>query len=317
MLRRIHQLAILTALVLALAGCTALPNATPTEESAPEARAIVLGDISDDPAEVIEGAQPLANYLAGELSEFGVTEGQVRVAADNDQMAEMLRSGEVDLYFDSVYPATLIHDTTGATPILRRWRNGVAEYHSVIFATQESDVESVEDLRGRMVAMDQAYSTSGYALAVVYLDEHGLQMSVKDSPDAAVGPDEIGIVFTYDDENTFAWVADGRVDAGVTDDFHFGQFSQQADLVSLAETESVPRQVVIVRPGLDPDFVEAIKQALLAADESEAGQAALEAFDDTAQFDEFPEGIDQALARMREMQAIVEEVSATAHQDEE
>lgn len=316
MQRRIHDLVVLILVVLALAGCTTPSTAaTPTEESTRETRAIVLGDISDDPGEVIEGAQPLADYLAGQLSDLGITEGQVRVAADNDQMVEMLRTGEVDLYFDSVYPATLIHDETGALPILRRWRNGVAEYHSVIFTTQGSGIESIEDLRGKIVAMDHAYSTSGYALAVVYLSEHGLTMSIKDSPESAVAPDEIGIVFTYDDENTLAWVTDGRAQAGVTDDFHFGQFSEQADLVSLAETESVPRQVVIVRPGMDPDLMEAIKQALLAADASEEGQAALLAFDDTARFDEFPEGIDQALARMREMQAIVEEVSATAPQD--
>ena len=120
----------------------------------PEVRAIVLGDISDDPAEVIEGTQPLADYLASQLVEYGITEGQVRVASSIDEMTALLDSGEVDLYFDSPYPATLISDQSGASIILRRWRFGVEEYQSVIFASVSSGITSIEQLPGHMVAMD-------------------------------------------------------------------------------------------------------------------------------------------------------------------
>lgn len=266
----------------------------------------MLGDISDDPSEVIEGAQPLADYLAARLADQGISEGQVRVTSTTEEMIELLKSGEVDLYFDSVYPAALISDASGAQPVLRRWRNGVAEYYSVIFTVEGTGIASVEDLAGRMVAMDNQYSTSGFTLPAVYLTEQGLTLSIKESPDDLVKPDEVGVVFAYDDENILQWVIDGRVDAGVTDDYHFGVFSESAEgLVELATTESVPRQVLLVRPGLEPELLEAIKAALLAADEDEEGQAALEAFDETAQFDEFPEGIDAALARMDEMKAII------------
>ena len=55
-------------------GQTSVATEAPATEPA-KAHAIVLGDISDDPAEVIEGTQPLADYLAENLKDFGITEG--------------------------------------------------------------------------------------------------------------------------------------------------------------------------------------------------------------------------------------------------
>ena len=56
---------------------------------------------------------------------------------------------------------------------------------------------------------------------------------------------------------------------------------------------------------MDQSLLEAVNKALLEADESEDGKAALQNFDKTSQFDEFPQGIDAALKRMRELQEIV------------
>lgn len=278
----------------------------PTTEPA-EIRAIVIGDISDDPAEVIEGAQPLADFLAASLSEYGITEGQVRVATSTEEMSRLLENGEVDLYFDSTYPATLISDQSGAKIILRRWRFGVEEYKSVIFASAESGITSIEQLPGHMMAMDAPYSTSGFLLPAVYLTENDLNLVGKKSTGDPVADDEIGFAFSYDDTNTLQWVLSGLADAGVTDDFHFDvDFPEEArgQLVELARTESTPRQVGLIRAGLDEELVQAIIQVLSTMHETEEGQAALEPFQ-TTRFDEFPDGINAATARMREMMELV------------
>jgi phosphonate transport system substrate-binding protein len=284
-------------------------GAEPTEGPEPiEARAIVLGDISDDPAEVIDGTQPLADYLAAQLGDFGITEGDVRVVASTDEMARLLANGEVDLYFDSTYPATLVSDEAGARIILRRWRFGVEEYESVIFASKQSGITSIEQLPGHMVAMDAPYSTSGFLLPSVYLLEHGLKLTGMKNPGDPVAPDEIGFVFSYDDENTLQWVLSGLTAAGVTDDYQFDVgFPREAveQFVELARTEKTPRQVAVIRAGLDEDLVAAIIRVLTAMHETEAGQAALEPFQ-TSRFDEFPEGIESATARMREMMELVQ-----------
>ncbi len=298
--------AVVISFILASCGGQQIPVITEAPATEP-AHAIVLGDISDDPAEVIEGTQPLADYLAENLKDFGITEGQVRVATSTEEMAELLSKGEVDLYFDSTYPATLISDQTGAKIILRRWRFGVEEYQSVIFASAASGIKSIDDLPGHMMAMDAPYSTSGFLLPSVYLTEKGLTLVGKKSAGDPVGSDEIGFVFSYDDQNTLQWVLSGRTDAGVTDDFHFDvDFSKEAtsQLVELARTEFTPRQVALVRSGLDDKLVQVMIKVLTTMHETEEGKAALEPFQ-TSKFDEFPDGINVATSRMREMMELV------------
>lgn len=304
----------LSMMILLIAGCSGMSTDLPpvaTQATIEEGgRAIVFGDISDDPSEVIDGTQPLADYLAEHLQEYGITSGRVRVVSTISEMAELLKSGEVDLYFDSTYPATLISDETGAQIILRRWRFGVEEYHSVIFAAQDSGITSLADLPGHMVAMDAPYSTSGFMLPSVEMVESGLNLVGKRGHGESVLPDEVGFVFSYDDENTLQWVLSGLVSAGVTDDYHFDvAFPKDVtqNLIVLARTESTPRQVVLARSGLDPELLGAIKQVLISIHEDEAGKDALEAFQ-TTRFDEFPDGIERATDRMREMMGIAKDI---------
>lgn len=299
-----------------LAACTAAapsPTVEPTsavEETAEpaEGHAIVLGDISDDPANSIEEMQPLADYLAAQLADQGITEGQVKIVGSTEEMIAALENGEVDLYFDSVYPATVISDGAKGQPILRRWKDGVEKYHTVIYTSKDSGIKSIEDLKGHMIAFDEVVSTSGYLLPYVYLVEHGLKAVEKGAPDEAVASDEVGYVFSGADENSLEWLNSGQVSAAATDNFTFEKdipAEMAPNLVVLAETESLPRQIVIARHGLDPDLQAAIVEALKGASETEAGQAALKEFDDTARFDEFPEGIDQAIKRMHELLDLV------------
>jgi len=308
-----YLLLVTSLFVFALAACGGGQNIVSQDEPTVESvavRAIVLGDISDDPAEVIEGTQPLADYLASQLGEYGITEGQVRIATSTNEMIQLLAKGEVDLYFDSTYPATLISDAAGAKIILRRWRFGVEEYQSVIFASEASGITSIDQLPGHMVAMDAPYSTSGFLLPSVHLMENGLSLKGKKSAGEAVAADEIGFVFSYDDENTLQWVLSGLTAAGVTDDYNFDvAFPEdaRAHLVELARTEYIPRQVVVIRSGLDDGLVQSIVRVLTTMHETEAGAAALEPFQ-TSKFDEFPEGIQSATARMREMMELVQDI---------
>ena len=287
------------------------PTPVPVDENA---ITLTLADISDDPAEVADQMQPFADYLVARLGEFGITRSEVRVAATADEMSALLKSGEVDIYFDSLYPATLISETSGAKAILRRWRYGVGEYHTIIYTKKDGSIQSLDDLPGMMLAMDNPFSTSGYVLPAVYLLEKGFKLTAKQTYDEAVAADEIGFVFSYDDQNAMQWVVSGLVDAGVTDNARWASFPADVTggLTILAETDAVPRQVVLVQPGLDEKLQAAIMQILLSMNETEEGKLALEAFDKTARFDEFPEGISAAQAEMRKMIEIVRQIALPA-----
>jgi phosphonate transport system substrate-binding protein len=238
---------LLTLALLALAACRPAAAETPTPAEPAAQQAIVIGEITDDPAEVILGAQPLADYLAERLADYGVTGGEVRVVQTPEEMADLLASGEVDIFFDSIFPATVIADQSGAQIVLRRWKFGVEAYQSVIFAHADSGITRLEHLPGHILVMDTPYSTSGFLMPAVTLTSLGLPLVGKDSANAAVAPDEIGFVFSFSDPATLNWVLTGIAPAGVTDDYNFDvALPEEAagKLVELARTEKIPRQVM-------------------------------------------------------------------------
>jgi ABC-type phosphate/phosphonate transport system substrate-binding protein len=128
----------------------------------------------------------------------------------------------------------------------------------------------------------------------------------KSDPDTAVSPDEVGYVFSTADNTTIQWVISGKTPVGVIDNVTFQRLPEetQAELRIFARTEDVPRQLVLVNANMPADLVEALEEVLLTANETEAGQAALETFL-TTEFDRFPQGADRELSRMDELYQLV------------
>ncbi len=296
----------MTAIVM---GCTPEGSNTSTpDDSASEPTAItngtetiVIADISNNPAKKIKRYQPFADYLGTHLDEFKIGIGEVKVASDMPTMIQWLKNGDVDLYFDSPYPAMYISDQSKAEIILRRWKGGRADYYTVFFTMKDRGINSLEDLQGKMIAFDEESSTSGYMLPRSHLMNEGLKPLEKKSVADTINTDEIGYIFSDDDENTIQWVISGKVDAGAVDIGTFLEIPEEnrEAMKVLAETEKVARHVVIVRPGMDPQQVEAIKTILLEMDQTESGKTVLEKFEKTTKFDNFPPEAD--IARMREL----------------
>jgi phosphonate transport system substrate-binding protein len=120
-----------------------------------------------------------------------------------------------------------------------------------------------------------------------------------------VSPDQIGYVFSGDDENTVFLVLDGRVDAGALseEDLEENAGSRADELVVVTRTIDVPRHAVVARTGLDPALLERLTAVLTALDESAEGRAVLEEFDGTAQFDLLPA---ESLAPVLELRGIMD-----------
>lgn len=303
------RLALFLFIAYFLIGCTK-PSPSPAVVI-PENGLIVLGVIAGSVVDDTRAIQPLADTLAIELKQYGISGGQVRVAGSVEEMAAWLKSGEVDLYFDSVYPALLVSEQSGASLVLRGWQFGRPESQAVIFASRSSSLKSLDDLRGKVVAMRAPQSTTGFFLPSVHLVEHGLALTGKSSFVDSVSPSEVGFVFSGSDQDTLRAVIGGSAAAGAVDDYHFDivfppETTQQ--LVELARTEKIPRQVVLARPGLDEEYLTVLTQTLTRLHESEAGKSALTSFQ-TNRFETFPDGVDATTRQMREMLAVVRKIS--------
>jgi len=300
-------------IAFAISGCglnSATPTAAPPSTAAPTTAAaarntlIVLAEVSDEPSKRIERLQPLVDYVGKRLDKVGVTSAQIKIAPNLETMARWLKSGEVDIYFDSPYPAMLVNAQSEALPILRRWRRGEAEYYSVIFARNDSGVNTLNDLKGKTIGLQDASSTSGYLLPLSLLVKSGLKAIELKSADLGAPADQVGYIFTNDDDNTIQWVISKRVAAGAVDIRSYSKISTdgRSKMIVLGESEKVPRQVVMVRPNMNKATQETIYSLFTEMEKSSEGQIALKAFDDTTRFDALPAG---TLEHMKELYTLV------------
>ena len=295
-------------LLLLLAACGDAPPTEPQTDTStrnnsidPNAPTIVIGDVSNNIDATTDYWQPMADYLAANLDAY--ERGAVRVAQDLDTMAEWLRNGEVDIYIDSSYPTIYTSDISGAEIVLRHWRGGVDEYHTVIFAMADSGLTSLDDLVGQHVAFDRAASTSGNFLPTIFLRENGYTLAELSGVNADVPEGTIGYIFSGEDVNTIQWVLSGRVDAGAVESIEFDNLPRETRnaITVIAETRSLPRQLVSFTPNMDDEISQAIIAIMTDMESSEAGQAVLEHID-TTRFDELPDGV---VAFRDDMQALL------------
>ena len=310
---RIGVAAITAALLLAAAGCGSAN--TPTLTSAPTpssplplAHLITIGDVdADEPIKKIKRFQPLADYLAENLRELGIQGGQIVIATDVDQMGRFLKNGTVDIFFDSPFPALLAQKLSGSHIILRRWKQSEPKYWTVFIARRDSDVSRVEDFVGRVLALEEPNSTSGFVLPAGTLVQLGYNIREILSPEAVVKPGEIGYFFSRDEENTIELVLAGRVAGGAISNLDYGELPSELmdQLVSFDRTISLPRQLVSVRPGLDPSLVSKVRELLMGLENTEEGRQLLDGLKRTKRFDPLPKEAEATLQQLTELMQLV------------
>jgi phosphonate transport system substrate-binding protein len=273
-------------------------------EAAPTGDTLVIGSISRSIKEEIETFRPLADYLRPRLGAAGIGDVKIAVVTNTTEMSRRLASGEVDVYIDSPFVIAQMNRQVGAKPLLRRWKKGLAEYHTLFVAREDSGIRSLDDLRGKIIAFDDPQSSSGHLLPRSMLLEQGYRLvEVSDPAAASVPAHAIGYVFSMDDVNTMFWVDRGKVAAGVTSPDFLELYRKKRNdrLVVIARSIDIPRQVVAHRADLDPVAVAELERVLMAMDSSEDGREALKAFQKTSRFDRFPGGVDATFAPIHAM----------------
>ncbi len=283
------------------------PAATATTDVVPPGR-LALGSVSLTPAREYSIFKPFADALAARLHAAGIGTGEVVLVGSVGEMADRLRTGAVDLYLDSPVPVARACEMAAAVPVLRRWKHGVAQYHGVLVVRRDSGIRSLTDLRGRMVAFSEPFSTSGYLLPKATLISRGLKLDAFEDAAAQVPPDRVGYVLSGDAENTMVWVLKGKVAAGALNGDYLDVLAgeRRGELEVVMRTIDVPRNVVCRRGDLDPALSRTVEEVLLSMNQTPEGRGVLEAFEGTTKFDRFPEGAERALEPLDQLLRLLE-----------
>ncbi|MDV3129740.1 phosphate/phosphite/phosphonate ABC transporter substrate-binding protein [Mycobacterium sp. 21AC1] len=91
---------------------------------------------------------------------------------DRSAAAAALQADRVDVVFTGPAEYVVIHDRTGAEPIVAIERDG---YRSCVYTRADSEVTALPQLRGKKVAMSDVGSTSGHLGPSQMLVDAGLQ----------------------------------------------------------------------------------------------------------------------------------------------
>ncbi|MEM6384216.1 MAG: phosphate/phosphite/phosphonate ABC transporter substrate-binding protein [Pseudomonadota bacterium] len=262
--------------------------------AAATAETLVLGSVNENIRKHLEHFAPLAVYLEEVLAEDGITDVEVSVLPDSDSMALALQSGDVDLYFDSPLVAARVARLSGAEPFLRRWKDGVAEYHAMFVVRADSPFETLDDLQGAVVGFQEPDSTSGFMLPAAMLKTTGLHIRDVSADEHSVDESEVGYIFTGHDRNTVASLARGTIDAGATDPrgLEWLEAARPGEYRVLARSINVPRQIVVRRGDLNLVIAGRVSFVLQDMANSVAGKQTMMLFNETTRFDPFPLGVE-------------------------
>jgi len=215
----------------------------PSTRSATGAGKLVLGYISSNINEEMQEFQPLIEILHASL-EIPV---ELDVEPSVSAMAEALRSGKIDLYFDSPLPNLRVHN--------------LDSYNSILFTRKDSGILSPDDLPGHSLVLSSPESTSGYGLPKAYLEAMHLHII---QPGQGKVPGGIRLLLSGDTENTLFWVLEGKGDAGAVANEYFLDLAgiRREELRVLGQTPSLPRAVVSISPMTSPELASRLRSLL-------------------------------------------------------
>lgn len=258
--------------------------------AAAEERRLVLGRITQEPGRNVERLTAMARYLAGELAADGIASVEIVIVDTPERMAEMLRSGQVDLFSETAFVAFDLMDKGLADPFLREWKKGVAEYHSVIVARADSGIASLADLKGRRFAFEDAGSTSGYFLPRHAIEDAGLTLSALADPRAKAPADAVGYSFANGEINVVAWVNRGLADAGAVSNIDWQSEDKaperlRRDLTVIHRTPSVIRSLMMVNRSMSETLRQRLAAVFTSMHETEDGRAVLKEYFSVSRYD--------------------------------
>lgn len=258
---------------------------------------LVLGRISDDPQRHHDQLKPLLDYVVPRLADVGIREGRILMAPDASRMTSYLRHGRVDWVTETAATSLTLMARASASVLLHTERNGVRHYKAVVFVRDDSPIRTLDDLRGRRLALQSPASTSAYLLPAIALLDAGVPMEILPSPSDRPRADGVGYVFANSEANIATWVFKGVVDAGAFSDVDLERLregdARAASLRVIGRSTSVPRAMELVRGDLDPRVRARLRQVLLEASRDPQAAPALSRFFGTTGFS-VPDAADAA-----------------------
>ncbi|KHF38394.1 phosphate/phosphite/phosphonate ABC transporter substrate-binding protein [Halalkalibacter okhensis] len=282
-MKKLLSLLFVLVLAMALAACGAAdepteeaPAADPTEEetdateetdedaTADYPSELVMGFVpSQDSANIADTVAPLADRLSEEL---GIpVRGEVMT--NYTATVEAMGNDQVHIGFIPAFGYVLATDRYDhIEAVLKSVRHGSSTYKAQYTVRADSDIESLEDLEGKIWALPDLTSTSGYLFpAAQLMDDYGVE---------DVESFFSNIIQAGGHDNALIQVLEGDADVATT--FDDARESIEADYPEVMEelrvldyTDEIPNDTISVTTNLPQELIDQIVEVFLSFNDDE------------------------------------------------
>lgn len=278
MLKKLGVFLLMIGFVMAIvSGCSGDSDEGKDEPFEPEK--LRVGFVPSQNAETLEArAKPLAKLLEDEL---GIPV-EVKVTTDYNGVVESMGSKKLDIGFLPPTDYVLAHEKGYADVLLQALRYGVNPedgtntddlveyYYSGILTLKDSDINGLEDLKGKTIGWQSPTSSAGYVWAAVEMMEKGIDAQ----------QDVQGVQLQGHDKGVMG-VLNGDVDAAAifidARNIVKDEFPDVFDKTKIVyTTEKIPNDTVSVRPDMSDEWKEKIADAFIDIGEDPEGQKIIE-----------------------------------------
>jgi phosphonate transport system substrate-binding protein len=253
---------------------------------------------------ILSSGQPLGELL-GRLTGYKF---EVDVPTSYAAVIEAMGASKTDIGWLAPFAYVLAHDKYGVEVMLIVMRDGTKSYVSQFIAHADSNVKTVEDLKGRKFAFGDAASASNYLYPAAYLKEKGYDPKTFFSETVFAGGHDKVVLAVY------GKTVDGGATYGRSNpdpsrplrDARLLVKSTYPDVVDkvkiIAETDTIPNDTVSVRKGMDKAVVDKVKTALLQVVKMDDGKKYLT---DLYDIDGFADAVDSDFDPIRRKAQLV------------
>ncbi len=212
--------------------------------------------------------KPLAAYLT---KKFG-TKVRFTILSRYGDVLDRFMSRKMDGAFFGVFTSVLAMEQLNAEPIVHPVNlDGTSAVQSYIFVRKDSNIQSVQDMKGKRIAFVDKATVTGYLYALSFLKERGVS-----DPNTYFRD----LSFTGSHGSAIYAVLDGRADIGTAKSKIFQQLvkkehSIKEELTILARSREFPDSTLFLRKDFPPAKRQQIQDILLGMDKDAEGRDVL------------------------------------------
>jgi phosphonate transport system substrate-binding protein len=239
---------------------------------------IRIGQVGIGITDRLQWLNGLGKNLSARMGDVGIVGSESLAITDNSRVTLLRhwREGRINVVLDNVATAKALL-ALGGTPIVKAEdRAGESEFAPVIFARRGSGVARLEDLRGKVVALEDRGSAVAFQMPLCELRRRGMGVDSLYGLGSAARPGRVGYVVSRDKLNTLGWVFHGKVSAGAIGKRFWPKLvtpvpAYSSDLEILWEGVPVPHVVVIANFSLGAPVVRRLAALLVGMRDDDAG----------------------------------------------